>query len=30
VHTLSVLDKAKKLVGVIGKSDLIRMIAEGR
>ena len=30
VHTLPVLDKAGQLVGVIGKSDLIRMIAEGR
>jgi CBS-domain-containing membrane protein len=30
VHTLPVLNKAKQLVGVIGKSDLIRMIAEGK
>ncbi|CAK8717973.1 CBS domain-containing protein [Candidatus Electronema halotolerans] len=30
VHTLPVLDKAGQLVGVLGKSDLIRMIAEGR
>ncbi len=28
VHTLPVLDAAGQLVGVIGKSDLIRMIAE--
>ncbi len=30
VHTLPVLDKAGQLVGVLGKSDLIRMIAEGK
>ena len=30
VHTLPVLDEAGQLVGVIGKSDIIRMIAEGR
>ena len=29
VHTLPVLD-GKKLVGVIGKSDIIRTIAQGR
>jgi CBS-domain-containing membrane protein len=30
VHTLPVLDANDQLVGVIGKSDLIRMIAEGK
>lgn len=30
VHTLPVLDAANQLIGVIGKSDLIRMIAEGK
>jgi CBS-domain-containing membrane protein len=30
VHTLPVLDKAGQIVGVIGKSDLIRMMAEGK
>jgi len=30
VHTLPVLDADGQLVGVIGKSDIIRMIAEGR
>lgn len=30
VHTLPVLDGNGQLVGVIGKADLIRMIAEGR
>jgi CBS domain-containing protein len=30
IHTLPVLDQDGQLVGVIGKSDLIRMIAEGR
>lgn len=30
VHTLPVLDATEQLVGVIGKSDLIRMIAEGK
>lgn len=30
VHTLPVLDENDQLVGVIGKSDIIRMIAEGR
>jgi CBS domain-containing protein len=29
IHTLPVLDK-EELVGVIGKSDIIRTIAEGR
>lgn len=30
VHTLPVLDKNGQLIGVIGKADLIRMIAEGK
>jgi CBS domain-containing protein len=30
VHTLPVLNAEKQLVGVIGKSDLIRMLAEGK
>lgn len=30
VHTLPVLDANDQLIGVIGKSDLIRMIAEGK
>ncbi len=30
IHTLPVLDDQDALVGVIGKSDIIRMIAEGR
>jgi CBS domain-containing protein len=30
VHTLPVLDENGQLVGVLGKSDLIRMIAEGK
>ncbi|MCW5198131.1 CBS domain-containing protein, partial [Desulfobulbus sp. F3] len=30
IHTLPVLDDDGQLVGVIGKSDIIRMIAEGR
>ncbi len=30
VHTLPVLDQNGQLVGVIGKADLIRMIAEGK
>lgn len=30
VHTLPVLDGNGQLVGVIGKADLIRMIAEGK
>ncbi|MGR0481019.1 MAG: CBS domain-containing protein [Candidatus Electronema sp. V4] len=30
VHTLPVLDRSGQLVGVIGKADLIRMIAEGK
>ena len=30
VHTLPVLDGSGQLVGVIGKADLIRMIAEGK
>jgi CBS domain-containing protein len=30
VHTLPVLDENEQLVGVIGKSDIIRMIAEGK
>jgi CBS domain-containing protein len=29
IHTLPVLDAAGNLVGVIGKSDIIRLIAEG-
>jgi CBS domain-containing protein len=30
IHTLPVLDENGQLVGVIGKSDIVRMIAEGR
>ncbi len=30
VHTLPVLDQNGQLVGVIGKADLIRMMAEGK
>jgi CBS-domain-containing membrane protein len=30
VHTLPVLDESGQLVGVIGKSDIIRMIAAGK
>ncbi|MCI5145778.1 MAG: CBS domain-containing protein, partial [Candidatus Electrothrix sp. AR3] len=30
IHTLPVLDEKEELVGVIGKSDIIRMIAEGK
>ena len=30
IHTLPVLDEQDELVGVIGKSDIIRMIAEGK
>ena len=30
VHTLPVLNENEELVGVIGKSDIIRMIAEGK
>lgn len=30
IHTLPVLDQNGQLVGVIGKADLIRMIAEGK
>lgn len=30
IHTLPVLDENGQLAGVIGKSDLIRMIAEGK
>jgi CBS-domain-containing membrane protein len=30
VHTLPVLDENGQLIGVIGTSDIIRMIAEGK
>jgi CBS-domain-containing membrane protein len=30
IHTLPVLDDEDQLVGVIGKTDIIRMIAEGK